>query len=58
MSLVMLYLFVTSIFGAGKAGKKMGGKGGNLFQQQSKSKRFQQKVNIKFTDVVGMQKSK
>lgn len=59
MSMVMLYLFVSSLMQASRSGKKMKGKGGsmNIFEQ-SKSKRFQQKVNVKFNDVVGMQKSK
>lgn len=44
--------------GASKAGRK-GGAGGRInLMEQSKSKRFQQKINVKFTDVVGMQKAK
>jgi len=34
------------------------GKQGFNMMDQSKSKRFKQNINVKFNDVVGMQKSK
>ena len=46
--MAMLFIFVSSIAGAGKAGNKAGGGGAGLFTQQSKSKKFEQKVNVKF----------
>lgn len=56
LSMSLIYMFFSSLLGTARGGKA-GGKPKNLFDQ-TRSKRFQQKVNVKFTDVVGMQKSK
>jgi ATP-dependent Zn protease len=58
LGLVMMYLFFTSIMGAKGGRKGAGGKSAFGMQDQSKSKRFLQPVNVKFNDVVGMQKAK
>lgn len=58
LSMVLVYMFFSSLAGATRnASKGARGKGQDLFTS-SKSKRFMQKVNVKFADVVGMQKSK
>ena len=56
LSMALLFLFISSIMGGARAR----GKGGQAspFMETSKSKRFQQKINVKFNDVVGMQKAK
>jgi len=38
--------------------KKQGKNQSNIMMDKSKSKRFLQKINIKFNDVMGMQKAK
>lgn len=56
-----MLLFIEAIFGASKGAGKKGqgmGKQGFSMMDQSKSKRFKQTINVKFKDVVGMQKAK
>lgn len=55
--MALLGIFVYSLYKGSKGAGKSGQMSKNMFGQ-SQSKRFQQKVNVKFTDVVGMQKSK
>lgn len=56
LSLGLLFFFIYSLLGAKKGAQGRGG-GANIFEQ-AKTKRFLQKVNVKFDDVVGMQKAK
>lgn len=55
LSLGLLVFFIYSLLGAKKGSPGRGG--ANIFEQ-AKTKRFLQKVNVKFDDVVGMQKAK
>lgn len=57
----LLFMFLRSILGATRGAAKGAGKGGNfssLFDNKTKSNRFRQTVNVKFKDVVGMNKAK
>jgi len=57
----LLFMFIRSILGASKGAGKNAGKGGglsDLFGTAAKSNRFRQTVNVKFNDVVGMNKAK
>ena len=58
----LLFMFIRSIMSASKGvGKNMGKGGGGmseLFGTGAKSNRFRQTVNVKFNDVVGMNKAK
>lgn len=63
MIFVLMYFFISSLFKRNGAAPPKGGKGGgggsmNMFMEASKSKRFMQTVNVKFNDVMGMQKAK
>lgn len=63
MIFYLLFIFISSITrqmpGSSKGGKAPKGMNmNNLMMGQSQSKRFQQKVNVKFADVMGMQKAK
>ena len=52
----MILIFRSILQSAKRAGKGQGG-GMNMFDT-NKSKRFRQTVNVKFGDVMGMQKAK
>lgn len=59
LSFLLLVAIIRSIRSSAQSLKQQGkGGGGNLFMEKSKSKRFQQTVNVKFVDVMGMQKAK
>lgn len=55
LGIAMMYMFFTTIARSGKKGA--GGKPG-MMPGQTKSKKFLQPVNVRFNDVVGMQKAK
>lgn len=55
LSLLLLFYFVKSIMQVSKGAK---GKGVSSMFQKEKSFRFQEKINVTFKDVVGMQKAK
>ena len=62
MIFYMLFLFISSMTkgapGASKGKPPKGGGMNSLMMDQGKSKRFLQQVNVKFDDVMGMQKAK
>lgn len=62
LSFALLFMFLRSIMGGLSKGKggQMGGKGGGLsgMFENTKSHRFRQPINVKFENVVGMNKAK
>ena len=60
LSFALLFMFLKSIMSGVSKGKGQMGKGGGLsgLFQNSKSHRFRQTINVKFNDVVGMNKAK
>lgn len=57
--MLLIFTFIQSIARSMKsAGKGKGGGGAVDLFGEKKSKRFKQTVNVKFKDVMGMQKSK
>lgn len=61
LSFALLFMFLRSMMGGLTKGKgQMGGKGGGLSSmfENSKSHRFRQSINVKFENVVGMNKAK
>ena len=58
LSILLMVMIFRSLFASGRKGA-LGGRGGRMdIFENSKSKRFRQAVNVKFADVMGMQKAK
>lgn len=61
LSFALLFMFLRSIMGGLTKGKGQAGKGGGgltgMFEN-TKSHRFRQSINVKFENVVGMNKAK
>lgn len=55
LSFGLVLMFIQSLMGTVKKGKGMGGSG---FFDNAKSHRFKQNINVKFNDVVGMNRAK
>ena len=57
LSFGLLLMFIKSLMGSVGKGKGMGGGMSGLFDN-AKSHRFRQNINVKFNDVVGMNRAK